>query len=340
MKAAVYENKKELVIKEVPKPQIANDDDVLLKVKIAGICGSDLHYLKSEGFGRETKEPRILGHEFVSEIVGIGKKVKYLKVGDIVTINNNVPCGFCKYCRMGIKDMCTNMRYLGFAEDGGFAEYAVAPAEALFPLPKSLSLEAGVLTEPLSCVVNALSKVNIVPSMSAVVLGGGPIGQLYVRLLRFRGAGKIILSELSSYRAEFGEKSGADKVVNPITSDIIKETKSEVSQGVDLVIDTVGDLFGTALKLVCSRGNIILFGIAKDFKGESNISQMDIMNREITIKGSVISDYTFPIAIRLLEQNALKNIEEMISHKLPLSQINEGIELARKGEANKVAIYL
>ena len=207
MKAAAYVGGDKLEIMDMPIPKIVNDDDVLLKVKVAGICGSDLNFLASKGFGREYKEPRIIGHEYIGEILEIGKKVNYLKAGDLVTISNNISCGFCDYCRMGIKDMCTNMRSIGYGENGGFAEYSVAPAEALFSLPKGLSIESGALAEPLSCVVNAMSKVRFEPADSIVVLGGGPIGQLYVRLVKFTGACKVILSEPSPYRAELGIKS-------------------------------------------------------------------------------------------------------------------------------------
>jgi len=338
MRAAVFDGSDKLDVRKVPIPKLVSKEDVLLKVKVASICGSDLHILASKGFGGLVPANTILGHEYIGEVIEVGSSVDYLKIGDLVAVSNNIPCGYCNYCRMNLPNMCVNMRSIGVKENGGFAEYSIAPAKVLYPLPKGLPLEVAVFAEPVSCVINALSKVKINPSAPVIVLGAGPIGQIYIRLLRFIGAGKIIVSELSSYRTKLALKSGADRVLDPGKESIEEEVKAETGVGADLIVDAVGTLFSTALRLVRSGGTIILFGLAKDFKGEGVISQTDIMLREITIKGSYISDYSFPAALRVLKQGALK-IEELISHRLEMTKINDGIELLRKGNAVKVILY-
>ncbi len=341
MKAAVYEGGKELVVKEVDMPEIVKDSDVLLRVKAAAICTSDMHvYFGAMGADLSEKlRGRIPGHEYMGDVYEVGKGVDSVKPGDRVLVNQNIHCGVCDSCRIGAIKFCKNMIGTGFMSDGGFAEYNVVPAKALYRVRKDLPPEEGALTEPLSCVVNGVSKAGLIPCVSVVVLGGGPIGQMYVKLLRFIGAGKIMVSEPSDYRKEFCLRFGADRVINPFEEDIVKEVKSEMEEGAEVVIDTVGSLLITALKLVTPNGTIVLFGIAKDGKGIQEISQMDISsNYEIEIKASFISGFNFPIAVRLIERNAL-NIGEVISHKLKLSEINKGIELLRKLEANKVIIY-
>ncbi|MBM3702180.1 MAG: zinc-binding dehydrogenase [Actinobacteria bacterium] len=338
MRAAVFDGSDKLDVRNIPISKLISKEDVLLKVKVASICGTDLHILASKGLGGLVPTNTILGHEYVGEIIEVGSGINYLKIGDMVTVSNNIPCGYCDYCQKNLPNMCVNMRSIGVKENGGFAEYSIAPAKALYPIPKGLPIEVAVFAEPVSCVINALSKVKISPGAPVVILGAGPIGQIFVRLLRFMGVGKIIVSELSSYRTNLALKSGADRVLNPDKENIEEGVKAETGLGAELVVDAVGTLFGTALRLVCSGGTIILFGLARDFKGEGVISQTDIMLREITIKGSYISDYSFPVALRVLKQDPLK-IEELISCRLEMSKINDGIELLRKGNAVKVIVY-
>lgn len=334
MLAAVFEGKGRLNLKEVPVPEIKEAEEVLLQVEAASICGTDMRILEVPP-GHPATEGVILSHEYTGKVLAAGGAVTQFKKGDRVVVNPNITCGNCSYCKMGIPNMCENMTTLGIFINGGFARYNVAPAKVLHKISPDLLPELAVLTEPLSCVVSATQRLKVHPGEVVVVLGAGPIGLLFIQMFKASGAGKIIVSEISEYRAKFAYQSGASRVVNPLKDNLEKIVKEETLIGADTVVDAVGTLFRSAMSIVRRGGQILLFG--QNYQARTQVAQNDITRNELTVMGSFITKFTFPFAIKIIESKVL-DLGKLITHRLRLEDIHKGIEAMRKGEAIKVII--
>lgn len=336
MLAAVFSALGTLDLKEVPVPEIKSPHDVLLKVTAASICGTDLHVLHVPP-GHPGNVGSILGHEYVGEVVSFGGAVKGLEVGDQVVVDPNLTCGGCLYCKNGMSNMCSEMTTLGIFMNGGFAQYNVAPAQALHKISREIPPEMAVFAEPLSCVVNATQKIKIQPGETAVVLGAGPIGLYFTQIFKASGAGKIIVAEISDYRKKYALESGATVVVSPREQDLGQTVKSLTGGlGADVVVDAVGSLVKEAIGVCRRGGRILLFG--QNANAREQIAQNDITRNELTLMGSFIARYTFPPTIKIIESGVLP-LEKLITHRLPLSRIHEGFEDMKKGEAIEVVVF-
>ncbi len=334
MLAAVFEGKGRLNLKEVPTPEIKKADEILLQVEAASICGTDMRILEVPP-GHPATEGVILSHEYTGKVLEVGEAVTQFKKGERVVVDPNVTCGNCSYCKMGIPNMCENMTTLGIFINGGFARYNVAPAKVLHKISPDLLPELAVLAEPLSCVVSATQRLKVHPGEVVAVLGAGPIGLLFIQMFKASGAGKIIVSEISEYRAKFAYESGASRVVNPLKDNLERIVKEETIVGADVVVDAVGTLFRSAMAIVRRGGRILLFG--QNYQARAQVAQNDITKNELTVMGSFIARFTFPFAIKIIESKVL-DLEKLITDKLPLAHVHEGIEAMRKGEAIKVII--
>ncbi len=334
MLAAVFEGKGRLNLKEVLTPEIKKPDEVLLQVERASICGTDMRILEVPP-GHPATEGVILSHEYTGKVLEVGEAVTQFKKGERVVVDPNVTCGNCSYCKMGIPNMCENMTTLGIFINGGFARYNVVPAKVLHKISADLLAELAVFTEPLSCVVSATQRLKVHPGEVVVVLGAGPIGLLFIQMFKASGAGKIIVSEISEYRAKFAYESGASRVVNPLKDNLERIVKEETIVGADVVVDAVGILVKSAMAIVRRGGRILLFG--QNYQARAQVAQNDITKNELTVMGSFITRFTFPFAIKIIESKVL-DLEKLITDKLPLEDIHKGIEAMRKGEAIKVII--
>ena len=334
MLAAVFEGKGRLNLKEVPTPEIKKPDEVLLQVERASICGTDMRILEVPP-GHPATEGVILSHEYTGKVLEVGEAVTQFKKGERVVVDPNITCGNCSYCKMGIPNMCENMTTLGIFINGGFARYNVAPAKVLHKISPDLLPELAVFTEPLSCVVSATQRLKVHPGEVVVVLGAGPIGLLFIQMFKASGAGKIIVSEISEYRAKFAYESGASRVVNPLKDNLERIVKEETIVGADVVVDAVGTLVKSAMAIVRRGGRILLFG--QNYQARAQVAQNDITKNELTVMGSFITRFTFPFAIKIIESKVL-DLEKLITHRLPLEDVHKGIEAMRKGEAIKVII--
>jgi threonine dehydrogenase-like Zn-dependent dehydrogenase len=277
----------------------------------------------------------ILGHEYIGRVLEVGQAVTNVEVGDRVVVAPNLTCGLCRYCRLGMSNMCESFTTLGIYLDGGFAEYNVAPSKALYKISPDLPLEEAVFTELLSCVVGGTEKVRIQPGETAVILGAGPVGLMFTLIFKAAGAGKVIVSEISPFRLDFAKRVGADVVVNPREQDLKEIVLAETGIGADVVVDAVGSLFTQAMEVVRKGGKIVLFGM--DQRALPKVSQYDITRNELLVIGTFIGVNTFPPAIKMLESGAIKP-SVLLTHRLPLNKIEEGIKVARSGEAIKVMI--
>ena len=241
MLAAVYKGKKNIEIKDIPKPEIS-DDEVLLKVKACSICGTDRKIYEYGHFKINERNEQILGHEISGVIEEVGKKVDYYEKGMRIALAPNVGCGFCEVCRKGLEQLCLDYNAFGISWPGGFAEYVKIPEIAvkhgnLVEIPKSLSYEEAALIEPLSCCYNAYESLKVRPGESLLIFGAGPMGILHLILNKHLGIGMTIVVDIDDKRLKLSQGFGADYLVK---SDFrIKKTIMSLTNGVG--IDNITD---------------------------------------------------------------------------------------------------
>jgi threonine dehydrogenase-like Zn-dependent dehydrogenase len=332
MRAAVFLGDGRLEIREVPEPSIDAPDDVLIEVEACGICGSDVHVLDVPP-GHPATPGTILGHEFVGRIVATGPGARDLAAGQRVVVDPDPKCGSCESCRAGRPSNCSRIVALGVYRHGALAPLVVAPAAAVFPIAESVRPEIAAMVEPLACVVNGTNRAAVRPGESAVVIGAGAIGCLFIAVLKAAGATPIIAVEPSVQRRPVAMKVGADHVLAPEDFDRIRSEL--LPAGADVVVDAVGSVLGSAIEAAAMGGRIVLFGMNDNARPA--IPQVEITRRGLTVLGSYISNFTFPPAIRLVESGQL-DLGPIVTEILPLARTAEGIERIRSGEATKIVI--
>jgi len=336
MQAAVFMGNGRLELQSRPVPSIQKRDDVLLRVTAASICGSDIQILNVPP-GHPATVGAILGHEYTGEVLEVGSDVHHVKPGDHVIPSPDLRCGYCYYCQRGLTHMCENRTTLGIYLDGGFAPYNIAPARAVFKVSESVPADIAAIGEPLMCALSGISQLGIRPGDAVVVLGAGPLGLLFALLARMCGAGKVIVSEPAEGRRSRAASLSMDLIVNPKEQDLRKIVLDATPRGADIVIDAVGSLFGQAIEVTRHAGKILLFGV--NTRAETTLHQFALIDRQLTVFSSYIfPNEMFPTMINVLESGLLP-LEQLITHRLPLAQIHEGVRLSRSGEAVKVIIH-
>ncbi|MGE5673400.1 MAG: zinc-binding dehydrogenase, partial [Mycobacterium leprae] len=210
----------------------------------------------------------------------------------------------------------------------------VAPAQACYAISQSVPPEIAVFAEPLSCIVNGTQKVKPQPGDLAVVLGAGPIGLLFTQVIKAAGA-RVLVAEVNVFRQEYARRAGADWVLNPLEQDTAAFLAAQGWDGADLVVDAVGSLVPEAVRLARRGGEVLVFGMNQ--QSEQRLHQYDITRREVTVKGTYISHFSFPRVVRLLESGVL-SLDRLITHRLSLSELPAGFEAMRRGEAVKVVV--
>jgi (R,R)-butanediol dehydrogenase/meso-butanediol dehydrogenase/diacetyl reductase len=335
MKCAVFHGPGDLRIDDRPRPALRRDDDVLMRVEAASICGTDLHIL-ADPPGHPATPGTILGHEYVCEVVDAGDRVDNVRPGDRVVVDPSLVCGRCPYCRRGRPNLCLYRDSIGIFRDGGFAEFSLTPAAALYSISKETPLDHAVFAEPLSCVLNGFTRAGLAMGDSVLVLGGGPVGLLFLMLFRSGGAGRVGLTEITPGRRRLAEISGADHAWDPRTPDLAAQVREwSGGLGADIVVDCVGTLLGQALQFVRRGGRVLLFGMNQ--QAAPAVSQYEITRHEITITGSCISPFTFPPTVRLLEGGRLP-LDPLITHRIGLDGLHGVIPSLHSGEAVEVVI--
>jgi len=334
MKAAVFKDVGVLSIEDRPKPAVRGPDDVLLRVRACGICGSDLHILHVPPRHPATPDT-ILGHEFIGDVAEVGSAVTAVKPGDRVAVRPILTCGTCRECLSGRPNLCETMTCLGIWLDGGLAEYAVVPATACIPISSSLPLHIAALTEPVACVMNACRKAALVPGDDVVIFGAGAIGLIFVAILRAAGARRVIVVEPTAMRADVALKMGASDVVDPTATDPVEAIGALLPRGSQIVIDAVGTELGHAVSVAAKAGRIVAFG--QNEAADVMVHQVDVTKKDLTIIGNFVGQLVFPQAIGLLESGAL-DLALVVSHTGSLDDLPALIEASRSGEVVKAII--
>jgi D-arabinitol dehydrogenase (NADP+) len=311
--------------RDVPEPDA---DEVLIKVKASGICGTDLHIYRGEYLG---EYPVIPGHEFSGVIEATGSRVTRFKTGERVAVEPNIACDNCIHCLNNRQNFCLNWQAIGVTLPGGMEQYVTAPEKAVFSIG-DLPFEHGAFMEPLSCVVHGIERAQIDLADHVAILGAGPIGDLMLQMARLQGAARITMLESNPGRAELARKLGADQVVNRM-DDLLINTY-------DVVIDATGAIpvMSRTIDFVRSGGTVLLFGVPPTGK-KIELDAFKIFQKGLKLLSSYTSVRNSFQAIGLLQTGQVK-VEALISHRLALKELPRALELieSRDPAVKKVII--
>lgn len=323
MKAATLLQPYQPIVTTAPEPEIGADD-VLIRVKSAGICGTDIHILKGEYMAQY---PLIPGHEFSGEVAAVGANVTRFQVGDRVTADPNVPCNRCYFCQRNEPNQCLNLRAIGVTGNGAFAEYVAAPEGNVFPI-HAIPYPAAALIEPLACVVWGLKQVEVQPGDSVVIFGAGPMGCLLVQAVRHAGAARVVAVDTAEWRLEMAAKLGATETV-VADANVSQRLMQIEPYGYDIVTDATGvpSVITNLFHYARPRGKVWIFGVAP-MGAKAEFPPYEVFRKDLKVIGSFAVNRTFPQAIALIEHGAVQ-VEPLISHTLPLDAFIEGFELAQ-----------
>jgi len=320
MLAAYLEKPYEIKIKEVPSPEIRNPEDVLIRVDSVGICGSDIHYYREGRIGDfMVKKPLILGHETTGVVEKSGADAEGLKEGDRVALEPGIPCRKCTYCKTGRYNLCPDVKFFATPPvDGTFCEYVVHPADFVYKLPASVSLEEGTLLEPLSVGVHACRLAKIKPGERVMVAGLGPVGLLALQTALAHGADVCGIDRVEK-RLAMAEKCGAKKVFNTKETPAVKP-----GQSFDVVFECSGavQLVQESINMVRRGGRIVYIGMGAD---TVPLNMAKVTAGEIEIKGLFRYANTYPAAIKLVEEKKIE-LAPLISKTFALQQAKEALE--------------
>lgn len=319
MKAVRLEAVGRIVLREVDKPT-PGPDDLLVRVEVCGVCGTDRHLFHGEF---PCKPPVTPGHEFSGIVEAMGHAVSGYSVGDRVTGDPNIACGRCPHCRAGRVNLCSNLSAIGIHRDGGFADYVVLPQKQAFLLPSDLKPTHGAFCEPLGCCLHGVDLAEIKPGASVVVLGGGVIGLLTVQLARLAGARTIILSTRQASRRALAEELGATATVDPGAGDVIEAVAGPsglVPGGVDVVFECAGvrDTVEQSLRLTRAGGTVIIVGVTPQGM-KAAFEPFDLLFRELRVLGSFVNPFTHGRAAQLIATGAIE-IDKLISRQVTLEE--------------------
>ena len=336
MKALCVESPNNLVIEERPMPVIQSPDEVLIKVKAAGICGSDVHIY--HGTSSVATYPRVIGHEIVGEIVEIGNEVKGFVIGDRVIMDPVISCGTCYQCRIGRRNVCGKLKVRSVHVDGGYQEYIVMPQDSIYHIPENLSWEEAVMIEPFTIAEQVCSRAELTKDDVVFIMGAGPVGLSILKRVKLTGA-TCYISDIVDIRLDFAKQYGADLAINAKTVDVKEEImRLTEGNGATVVIDAVCSTrsFEQTLTYVCSAGRVISLGFNKE---PSAISQLSITAREIDVRGSRLHNNKFPVVIEYFRSGTLQ-VKDMITHCFHFLQIHEALKVIENPEIENGKIVL
>jgi threonine 3-dehydrogenase len=326
-------------LKEVPEPTI-RDDEVLIRVRRAGVCGTDVHIYEWDDWAKgRCKPPFVVGHEFAGDVVRVGSLVENVREGDRVTAEGHIVDGMCLLCRTGNAHVCPHTRIIGVDRDGCFADYIAMPATNVWHLDDNISYEVGGIHDPMGNAFHTALTADI-PGATVLITGCGPIGIFAVGICRAAGASRVIASDVNPRRLELARTMGAHDVVHPREAEAVVQRETG-GYGVDVVLEMSGvpSAIHQAFALVRVGGQVQMLGIpAKPM--EVNFAS-EVIFKGITIYGVVgrrMYD-TWHQMTRFLRSGEF-DPTPVITHRFPLEGAEEAMEVIKSGEAGKVVFEI
>lgn len=338
MQAAFAVGAGRLEVREVPRPTPA-PDEVLVAVGSCGICGSDLHW-----FHGEMSAPSMCpGHEIAGTVAAVGSQVTTLREGDAVALEGIAACGVCRFCAAGDYHYCRQIRYVGLSIPGGFADYLTIPARHCFPTPAGLDAATAALSEPLGVAVHGVRIAGLAIGQRVLVLGAGTIGLAAVVAARAGGAGEIVVTARRPQQRAAALALGADRVLDAGDEAALMAVTKE--DPIDLVIESVGgtaDTLDDAVYACRFGGTICLLGV---YTKAVAFPAMRVVAKEIAIKGSLVYNRAgaradFEIVQDILRRDGARIGAAMVTHRLPLAEIQRGFALAADKSTGSIKVSI
>jgi len=335
MRAARLIEKQKIIVSEVQKPELSHGK-VLVKIRAAGICGTDLHIYA--GHRPDIQLPRVMGHELAGEISELGGRVRGFEVGDHVSIDPVLACGQCYTCRSGRRNLCTSVMCLGCQTDGGFQDFVMAKASDVHKMNHDIPFEHAAMCEPFSIAAQVLERSEMKRGDRIAIFGSGTIGLCILQVLKLNGA-NVLITDIIDSRLDKARELGADITVNTARQDL-KDAVNHFSgnEGVNIVIEAVGEakLMNDAVSIVTRGGRIVVLGMDKQ---PTNLTEFDFVRTELDIRGSVLNNQKFPQVVKWMEKGQI-NPRAMITGVYPIEKIQQAFEDINKNpqEALKVII--
>lgn len=330
MKAVLLTGVRQARLMEKPEPELPDQQWVLLRTKVAGICGSDLHYFVSDYVGGEkVPYPCLVGHECSAEVVRSGSEVQEVQSGDLVAVEPSISCGVCDQCLAGRFNTCRKIKFLGHPGelDGCLAEYFVMPARNLIKLPPSMTPEEAMLAEPLSIALHALNLAGLAATDRVAVLGSGPIGLCLIMLLKHRGLSQIFATDRSEARVWGALKAGASWAASMEQEDVVREILTRQPLGVEAVFEVSGDqeAIDQAVALVRPGGRIIQVGIPIPERISYQLARL--RRKEVTIINSRRQNRCLELALELIKDKKIE-VSWLLTHRFKLEEAQQAFNTA------------
>jgi L-iditol 2-dehydrogenase len=329
MKVARLTGIREMKQFEVTEPEITKPTDVKIRMKVMGVCGSDIHYFNHGNIGTQiVSYPFTVGHEGAGIVAKVGSEVTIVKPGDRIAIEPSMPCFKCDQCLSGRHHTCRKITFLGNPgqSEGLMAEYIVMPETNCIPIPDSLSFDEAAITEPLAIGVYAVQQSGSVKGKSIGILGAGPIGESVLAPAIAEGVGKAYVTDKIDIRNEYALRNGADWAGNPDKMDVVNEILSSEPLGLDIVFECCGqqDALGQSLKLLKPGGKLMLIGIPESNTVSFNINHL--RHKEITVVNVRRQNGCVEKAIQLINEKKVE-VAHWATHRFPFANSQEAFEL-------------
>jgi L-iditol 2-dehydrogenase len=341
MKALLLTEYMHLELTDLAQPSVG-PEDVLIRVRSCGICGSDVHGL--DGSTGRRIPPLVMGHEAAGVIAEVGRDVPDWKAGDRVTFDSTISCGECDFCRRGNINLCDRRQVLGvscgdYRRNGAFAEYVAVPARILYRLPETLSFDHAAMIEAVSVAVHAVSLTPVTPGDTAVVVGCGMIGQLTIQAARAAGFATVIGVDVDDARLTVAKAAGADAVLNSKTCDAPAEIRARTGgHGAHAVLEAVGATapIQTAIAAVRKGGTVTLIG---NVCANIDLPLQQVVTRQIRLQGSCASAGEYPKCIELMASGAIR-VDSLISAYTPLEDAASWFDRLYRHEPNLMKVIV
>ncbi|MDN3650011.1 L-threonine 3-dehydrogenase [Reinekea marina] len=321
----------------VPEPEVGHND-LLIKIKKTAICGTDVHIYNWDHWSQENVPVGLVtGHEYVGEVVGMGQEVSGFSVGDRVSGEGHITCGFCRNCRAGRRHLCRNTQGVGVNRAGAFAEYLVIPAFNAFKLPADVTDDMAAIFDPFGNAVHTALSFNMVAE-DVLITGAGPIGIMAAAVAKHVGARNVVVTDINDYRLALAKQMGASTTVN-----VAQESLSEVmerlgmAEGFDVGLEMSGvpSAFRAMLESMNHGGKIAMLGIPPEQMG---IDWTQVIFKGLEIKG-IYGREMFETWYKMagLIQSGL-DLKPIITHNLPIDEFQKGFDIMRSGQSGKVIL--
>jgi len=324
-------------LEEIPEPRVGHND-VRIRIHKTAICGTDIHIYNWDKWAEKTiPVPMAVGHEYAGEIVEIGSEVQGFKVGDRVSGEGHVTCGYCRNCRAGRRHLCRNTVGVGVNRPGCFAEYLVIPAFNAFKLPDAITDEIASILDPLGNATHTALSFNLVGE-DVLITGAGPIGIMATAIARFVGARHIVVTDVNDYRLELARNMGASRAIN-VTRESLDDTMRDLGmqEGFDVGLEMSGNpsAFRDLLRTMHHGGSVALLGIPPE---NTVIDWNEVIFKGLVIKGVYgreMFETWYKMAAML--QSGL-DVKPIITHRFPVSEYHDAFEIMKSGQSGKVIL--